>query len=173
VAEALAEQGVAVALKWPNDVLLHERKLGGILVEAAVSTTAIEWAVVGIGLNLAIDRGQLPDALREGVASVAAAGELTAPDALGLAACVARRLRAWSARIDEDGRAPVIAAWLRHAVEWWGSPGEAREDERVIVGIARGLDERGAFVIELPDGTRRALLSAEVREVRVRPPDRR
>lgn len=54
IAETLADFGVEVRLKWPNDVLLGGRKLAGILIETATAVDAQVWVVIGIGLNIAI-----------------------------------------------------------------------------------------------------------------------
>ncbi|MCM1983207.1 biotin--[acetyl-CoA-carboxylase] ligase [Lyngbya confervoides] len=51
VARQLRSLGVPVALKWPNDLYLHSRKLGGILTETAVRRGVIHQAVIGIGVN--------------------------------------------------------------------------------------------------------------------------
>ncbi len=55
VATALREQAIPVALKWPNDILLERRKLGGILTESRLRGGEIYQAVVGVGLNWAND----------------------------------------------------------------------------------------------------------------------
>ena len=55
IAEALAVFGVHVQLKWPNDVLHDSRKLAGILIETAGHGRDASWAVIGIGINLALD----------------------------------------------------------------------------------------------------------------------
>jgi BirA family transcriptional regulator, biotin operon repressor / biotin---[acetyl-CoA-carboxylase] ligase len=59
--------GIDVRLKWPNDLLVGRRKLGGILIEARSNDEGEGWAVVGLGLNVlgtraALDAGGLPDA---------------------------------------------------------------------------------------------------------------
>src|SRR5690606_1293455 len=57
VAQALAEFDVAVTLKWPNDVQIGDAKVGGILIETGVVRNAGHaqpWAVLGIGLNIAL-----------------------------------------------------------------------------------------------------------------------
>lgn len=51
IAECLRERGVPVALKWPNDLVIGERKLGGILTETRVHKGKITQAVVGVGIN--------------------------------------------------------------------------------------------------------------------------
>jgi BirA family biotin operon repressor/biotin-[acetyl-CoA-carboxylase] ligase len=58
VAEALRARGVEVRLKWPNDILLGGRKLGGILTELAFDPQADASLVVGVGLNLCLDPEQ-------------------------------------------------------------------------------------------------------------------
>jgi BirA family biotin operon repressor/biotin-[acetyl-CoA-carboxylase] ligase len=55
VAEALRQHGIEARLKWPNDLLLSGRKLGGILTELAFDPDARASLVVGIGLNLCLD----------------------------------------------------------------------------------------------------------------------
>ncbi|HEX2703669.1 MAG TPA: biotin--[acetyl-CoA-carboxylase] ligase, partial [Solirubrobacteraceae bacterium] len=59
VAEVLASEAM---LKWPNDILIDGRKVSGILVE---SRPRESWAVVGIGINVAVPLAELPDELRE------------------------------------------------------------------------------------------------------------
>ncbi|HLB63901.1 MAG TPA: biotin--[acetyl-CoA-carboxylase] ligase [Anaerolineales bacterium] len=52
VAEALEAQGVAALIKWPNDVLLDGRKVAGVLVEGSWAGQELEYAIVGIGVNV-------------------------------------------------------------------------------------------------------------------------
>src|SRR4249919_3025344 len=60
-AESL-KPGLECAIKWPNDVWVEGRKLGGILIEARPQDG---WAVIGVGLNLTIERDEFPPELRE------------------------------------------------------------------------------------------------------------
>ena len=55
-------------VKWPNDVLVGERKIAGVLIEARHD----QWAVIGIGLNLTIEPDEFPPQLRETAASLGA-----------------------------------------------------------------------------------------------------
>ena len=55
IATALRERGIPVRLKWPNDLLLDDRKLGGILTETRIRRGKIDRAVVGVGINWAND----------------------------------------------------------------------------------------------------------------------
>ncbi len=167
VAEALDEFGLAVSLKWPNDLMADGRKLGGILVEGLSGTSGPDALVVGVGLNLDLDPADLPEDLRETLTSVRAQTG-RAPDAAAAAAAVLARLPGWYHALREGSS--VLAAWRRRSLPWWGRPVEARSGESLIRGIARDIDERGALVLELEDGTCTALLAGEVREVRARRP---
>jgi BirA family biotin operon repressor/biotin-[acetyl-CoA-carboxylase] ligase len=57
---AVREAGVEATIKWPNDVLVGEQKVAGILTEMEGEADRIEWLVVGIGLNASVDPAALP-----------------------------------------------------------------------------------------------------------------
>lgn len=164
-AEGLAENGIEPRLKWPNDVVVGERKLAGILVEGSSAAPGVESAIVGIGANVALDPAALPGELRARVTSLAA---LTGrPMAVAdVAAAVLGRLRVWYDRLARNGRAPVLAAWKARSLPWWGSLVEARSGGSVLRGTLRDLDERGALVLDLEDGRRVAVVSGEISELR-------
>lgn len=72
VARAFAKLGVASRLKWPNDVLLAEGKVAGVLVEMAAEADLVDWLVAGIGMN--VSRGAGNDEARAAYLSDVAAG---------------------------------------------------------------------------------------------------
>jgi BirA family biotin operon repressor/biotin-[acetyl-CoA-carboxylase] ligase len=62
VAQAIEDStGLPVHLKWPNDILLGGKKAGGILIETGLSGDTLDYAVVGIGLNVNLDTAQIPE----------------------------------------------------------------------------------------------------------------
>jgi len=148
-ADALAP--VECRVKWPNDVWLEERKLAGILIEARPP----DWAVIGVGLNLAVPDDDFPDDLRWPATSlghgVAADDALAAlRDALGL----------WTqAEPDEVAEAFAERDALRgREVSWEGAGGASGSG----LGRAAGIDARGNLVVETADGERVSLGSGEV-----------
>jgi BirA family biotin operon repressor/biotin-[acetyl-CoA-carboxylase] ligase len=164
-AEAAGEWGVDVRLKWPNDLLAGGRKLGGVLVEASAGTEGLETAVVGVGLNLALDPAAVPPALQGTITSVSAETGRD-PGVAAAAAAVLDRLAVWYDALARDGTPPALAAWRERSVPWWGRAVEARTGDSILRGVARGLDGRGALILDLDDGSQRAVLSGEVRELR-------
>jgi BirA family biotin operon repressor/biotin-[acetyl-CoA-carboxylase] ligase len=136
--------GPAALVKWPNDVLLDGRKVAGVLVEARPQEG---WAVVGIGVNAAIDPAALPAELRAGTLG-RRPGELEAvlEELLGH---LSRRLAEPAAAILAALRARD--ALLERALSWPG--GE---------GVGAGIDERGSLLVRRPDGTMTVLDAGEV-----------
>ncbi|HSD27575.1 MAG TPA: biotin--[acetyl-CoA-carboxylase] ligase, partial [Vicinamibacteria bacterium] len=162
VAEGLAPFGVRARLKWPNDVMVDERKLGGILAESSTTGAALEWVVVGLGLNV---RGELPPELRAQAISLRDAGA-TIMDVDAVAASVLGRLAVWYHRLAEGGPSPVVSAWRERAVPWWGGRVVALSEEGRVEGRAIDVDEAGGLVLEMDDGTRKILRSGEVSRAR-------
>ncbi|MDE2254190.1 MAG: biotin--[acetyl-CoA-carboxylase] ligase [Betaproteobacteria bacterium] len=134
-------------LKWPNDVLLHGRKLAGVLVELA-DTPQARWAVIGIGLNLRTPP-DLPHAT--GLDAVGS----NPPDRWDVLRRLAPALLAGLPTYAHSGLAPWIDAW-NHLHAWTGQAvaildqGETRH-----TGIARGVDDSGCLLLETPQGLRR------------------
>ncbi len=167
VAEAVAEQGVAVALKWPNDVVVvepdagasdaaeaGERKLAGILAEASPGSQRTDWVVLGVGINVDLEVGTLGKELSGRAASLgelAPGGRVTIAE---VAAAVLVRLRVW---YDALGSSPesVTSAWRARAVRWWGERIEIRVAGERLRGRLVGVDESGALLVDREGGTRR------------------
>jgi BirA family biotin operon repressor/biotin-[acetyl-CoA-carboxylase] ligase len=112
--------GPAARVKWPNDVLLEGRKLAGVLVEARPHEG---WAVLGIGLNVAIELETLPDEIRARAATLG-----RPPSALD--ATLAELLAALELRLAEPAEAALPAlrerdALAGRAIRWDGGEGTA------------------------------------------------
>jgi BirA family biotin operon repressor/biotin-[acetyl-CoA-carboxylase] ligase len=151
VAEAAeAAAGVECAIKWPNDVWIGERKCAGVLIEARPQDG---WAVIGVGLNVAIEPDEFPAELRETATSLG--GEATFEGALE---ALNDSLGRWAAAGEEE----VLGAFrdrdaLRGREVSWEKGS----------GVADGIDERGNLVVEVADGERLALGAGEVHLARV------
>jgi BirA family biotin operon repressor/biotin-[acetyl-CoA-carboxylase] ligase len=165
-AEALAEQGLSAQLKWPNDVLVGERKLGGILTESAAGDSGLDWVVVGLGLNLETPLAALPEGVRATATSFRTeAGESC--DVAALGARILAGLTVWYHDLVRGESAALLSAWRARSVPWWGRVVEARSGGAVIRGLARDVDEAGALLLELEDGSRVSVVSGEIRELRL------
>jgi BirA family biotin operon repressor/biotin-[acetyl-CoA-carboxylase] ligase len=140
----------AITVKWPNDVLTEGKKLAGILLEAGP-----DWLAVGIGINLA----HFPDGTEFPATSLAALGMAPpAPDAA--LAVLAARFAHWQGVWEQDGFAPLRAAWLARAAGL-GRPVRARLPHEERHGTFEGIDASGALLLQEPGGVR-AISAGEV-----------
>jgi BirA family transcriptional regulator, biotin operon repressor / biotin---[acetyl-CoA-carboxylase] ligase len=142
---------VRCEVKWPNDVWIEERKAAGILIESRPP----EWAVIGIGVNVAIEDDEFPPELRWPATSIGHGASVEATLAAldgALAGWVhappPRLLGAYRNRDALRGR----------AVSWEdGPPGIERGR-----GTADGVDDRGDLIVDAEEGGRVALGAGEV-----------
>jgi BirA family biotin operon repressor/biotin-[acetyl-CoA-carboxylase] ligase len=167
VGEAADELGVRTELKWPNDVLASGRKLAGVLSEAASGAAGVEWVVLGIGVNVALDAAGLPAEIRDSVTSLAAEGHGDASVPEVAAAVLARLAVGYDGLRARPG--DLVAAWRRRAAPWWGGLVDVRTADGVLRGRLRDVDDDGAIVLDLDGGGKRRLRSGEVTRVRPAP----
>ncbi len=154
--DAVARYVPDVALKWPNDVLVHGRKITGILLESEADPDgSIAWLAIGIGINLK----SYPEDTRIPATAIAALGTAPSPqDALlDLADSFAKWYEAWR----EAGFAPVREAWLARA-HGLGSRIRVRLAREETTGVFRDIDDTGALVLGLPGGVTRTIAAGEV-----------
>lgn len=149
--EALGVPREAIALKWPNDVLLYDSKVAGILLESAGIGERLEYLVIGIGINLTGE----PDlsVLEPGaVAPITLAQVLGRPvaadDMLG---ALAAAYSVWETRFQTEGFAPIRAAWLDRAVRL-GEVITARTLRDTYHGTFETVDADGNLVLQTAQG---------------------
>lgn len=138
--ERLLPPGTAVSLKWPNDLILANSKVGGILVEARWLGEKLSWVVVGVGLNI---HNLLPVELPRQATSLGAHGVVLSPEQL--AAPVAEAV----ARASETAR-PLQSAELEafRARDWL----YGRRIALPIPGVARGITREGRLQVVTAQG---------------------
>ncbi|ONM47011.1 biotin--[acetyl-CoA-carboxylase] ligase [Nocardia donostiensis] len=132
------------ALKWPNDVLIDDRKVAGILAEV-VTGGPVPAVVVGVGLNVSLTEDELPVPHATSL-TVAGAGEVDRTELVGsLLAEFARRFTAWR---DAGWATEEMAAAYRERCATLGTPVRAElPGGRMLTGIARDIDSAGRLLI--------------------------
>lgn len=153
ISRALDRTGARdVRLKWPNDVWLADRKIGGVLVELKAEAEGAAQVVIGIGLNLRLS-AEARRAIEAGGARVGALQD-ACPAPLSrntLAAALLEELLSMLARFEAEGFAPFRPEWL--ALDALGGrAARVLGGQGGIAGIARGVDVDGALLLE--DGGR-------------------
>ncbi|MFV8819271.1 bifunctional biotin--[acetyl-CoA-carboxylase] ligase/biotin operon repressor BirA [Haliea sp. E17] len=159
VARALARAGVeGVRLKWPNDVLHEGAKLGGILLEMSGDAAGPCQVVVGIGLNVAMPGGAAQSIDQDWTDVQRAGGRVGRSAMLGLLL---------------DELLPLLATFEREGFSGWREewqeldayadmPVVLSSGEKRLAGIARGVSERGALLLESVSGGVQPVYGGEI-----------
>jgi BirA family biotin operon repressor/biotin-[acetyl-CoA-carboxylase] ligase len=147
--------GPQARVKWPNDIVVQEgehlRKLAGILTEGRPQEG---WAVLGIGVNVAVRLEDLPSELQGTAASLGQPAEEVEPILARLLAALEGRLAAPVEATLEDWR--QLDALRGRAISWMA--GEKQQG-----GQAEGIDDSGRLIVTTATGTRETLDAGEVR----------
>jgi BirA family biotin operon repressor/biotin-[acetyl-CoA-carboxylase] ligase len=145
---ALTACGIAARCKWPNDLVVAGRKLGGVLVESSVRGDHLEYAVIGTGVNVRQSAADFPPELRETATSIALQGGLADPVVL---------LRAYLERVREfcdpadPGLRPRVLGRYRRMCDTLGRTVRATTmSGRQVEGRAMEIGEAGELILETP-----------------------
>lgn len=153
---ALRGLGLAnVKLKWPNDLLVEDRKLGGILIELRAESAGPACVVIGIGINVALGAPLLEKIAETGVAPIdlITAG-LNKPSRNEVVGVLVSRFIEGLLAFEFDGLKTFIEEW-READALRGRMVDVKAVEGVTQGLARGIDVHGALLVETLGGLKR------------------
>ncbi|MCS6946322.1 MAG: biotin--[acetyl-CoA-carboxylase] ligase [Steroidobacteraceae bacterium] len=154
VCRAAGEAGATdLQLKWPNDLVRAGAKLGGILTELRAEAGGPAWVVVGIGLNLYLTARERARIRRSGVIAGDLATAGLAVDRNTLVVAILTQFSRDVAQFLREGFAPFAERW-RAVDALRDRPVVAHGFDAHVAGIARGIDPRGALLIETPAGMR-------------------
>jgi len=141
--------GLTVDLRWPNDLLLGPRKAGGILVEAKTSGGAVDFAVVGIGINVH------QRSFEPGLATPATSLEMEAGRRVsrqGLLVCLLESLERETQGLADPAAGVTIPARVEQASTWIRGRQVEVHGPQACVGVTAGLDEHGFLRVRTAEG---------------------
>ena len=159
VARAFATLDIGgISLKWPNDIVATDGKLGGMLAEARSGSGGSVTVVAGIGINVDI-REPLDFAVEHDWAHKAVDLKSIAsqpPSRAVLAGTIVNHLYATFAGFEEVGFGGYVEAWRDH--DWLlGRTITVDTPERQVTGVAAGVDSDGALLVDSKEGQRRII----------------
>ncbi len=148
--EAGRAAAVPAQVKWPNDIVVGEQKLGGVLCEASLQGTAVQYAIVGLGLNVNDDFRDRPE-----LRATATSFRLHTGRQADRSALLIRLLRELDGWIAETRPHPaVLSAWAARCatVGRTVTVHDARSGRRIASGRALRLEADGALIVRRPSG---------------------
>ncbi len=153
------------SLKWPNDIFLNQKKVAGILLESVSDGGQAPPLVIGIGVNVNVST--FPEALTPIATSLRIASGVRVDRnifALTLLDTLAEQFK----RLNKEGPAPLLAA-LRQQCRTLGQRVHVATPKQAWEGIAEAIQEDGALVLKMGDGTKRTLYMGDVTHLREEP----
>jgi BirA family transcriptional regulator, biotin operon repressor / biotin---[acetyl-CoA-carboxylase] ligase len=153
VADVIETYGVNAQVKWPNDVLVNDRKVAGVLTDVRLHDGRVEYLILGIGVNLNIDRPAMDRLYREAAPGATSLCEVLCEpvDRTMFAARVLEALETRHFEFLAHGKDALLAAWRSRS--FLGRRVTVREEDLHVEGVAMDLDEHGCLVVHLDDGS--------------------
>jgi BirA family biotin operon repressor/biotin-[acetyl-CoA-carboxylase] ligase len=148
--------GVPAQIKWPNDILVKDKKLAGILTELSAETDRVRFIVVGIGVNINTPLSQLPDH----ATSIKAEKGQKFSRVLFMQE-ILRSLEKWYHCLNERGFGSVVARW-KELSSTLGRRVRLVDPGGEVVGEAVDLDEYGGLIIRRESGVLVKRMSGDV-----------
>ncbi|HEY2991761.1 MAG TPA: biotin--[acetyl-CoA-carboxylase] ligase [Methylomirabilota bacterium] len=174
LSEAIEAEGLTVEIKWPNDLVVNGRKLGGTLVDFATVADRVSYVILGLGVNLNVTHADLEAALGAEAVLATSVSELAGReiDRNRFAARLLNRLEKWHQIVVAYGLEAALAAWqARDALR--GRPLEVRSGGEAWRGCGRGVDADGCLLVEDAAGRPHRVVSGAIRLVDCATSDRR
>ena len=160
-AEALRKTtGIEITLKWPNDLMAKDKKLGGLLIEMRSEPGAVLYAVAGFGINAGTRRAAMPASIRGTATSL----WMESRRRFARTALASAILDALSNELESYaslGSDAIMARW-RALCGTLGQKVTVLGPQGALSGIASDIDKNGRLVLVTPDGVEHALSSGDV-----------
>jgi len=157
------EYEIEVGIKWPNDILIEDKKVCGILTEISTERDSIDYIIAGIGIDANVDLELLPPELREETTSLKSVLEKE----ISRMMLVRKFLENFETMYNEFNQGnfqKILQKWRKYS-KTIGSNVEIRKGTEIVQGEAVGVNREGALILELKNGSLRKIISGECRHV--------
>src|ERR1700741_546408 len=158
-----SQTGLQPDVKWPNDLMLNGKKVGGILTEMHAETTSVRFVIVGIGIN--VNQQDFPSELSR----VATSLRLEAGKNQSRLELLARLLREFETdynRFLHDGSSSVTERFTQISSYALGKKVRVTNGNETYVGVTAGLRPEGLLQVQREDGAVVTVLAGDVAEIR-------
>lgn len=164
IAKSIRSLGVDARIKWPNDVLIHGKKISGVLTEVNATFNEIDWIVVGIGIDSNLKLEAFSEDIRIGTTTLTE--EL--PSKVDANELIAVFLNEFEKvyQLYKDGEIETILKDWRDLADTIGKyVNITQTGGKITQGYVVGINNEGSLIIERQDGTLEKIVSGELRTV--------
>lgn len=152
--------GLLPLIKWPNDILLGDRKVAGLLNEIHSEMDRIHFVILGIGVNLNMNGRMFSKEIRAVATSLKREMGKTISRKVFLCS-VLEALERWYAIFSKEGGAPVLEAW-REKAKIEGKRVKVTSFGETLSGIAVDVDSDGVLILKTKNGEQKRIVAGDV-----------
>lgn len=151
---------IKAQIKWPNDILINEKKVGGILTEMSAELDMINWVVVGIGINVNVDHREFPEDIQEKIISLQ---EFLGKEIsrVRLAQILLEEFEKYYERLKRREFSSILKEW-KLSSHTLGKKIKINIGEKVVSGEAINVNEEGALILKKEDGELLEIISGTI-----------
>jgi BirA family transcriptional regulator, biotin operon repressor / biotin---[acetyl-CoA-carboxylase] ligase len=152
--------GLPVSIKWPNDLLLSSRKVGGILTEIRADIDSISLAVIGIGMNINMEREDFTG----GIDLIATSLKCEVGKSFSRNELIIETLKEFDRLYGillKEGKLPLLAEW-KALCSTIGKTVQVSIPGEILIGVAEDVDENGMLMLKLPTGDLKRISAGDV-----------
>jgi BirA family biotin operon repressor/biotin-[acetyl-CoA-carboxylase] ligase len=152
--------GLNVTIRWPNDLMVSDKKIGGILTETKTYSRRILFAVVGIGINVNIEVDAFPDDIKKTATSVK--NETGMPySRKTIIIEVLNEIDHWYRTLKEMGKGILLSEWRKLASDY-GREVKVTDGRVTLRGLVESIDDEGRLVLRLQSGELKRIRAGDV-----------
>lgn len=157
---ALEEMGISAKIKWPNDILINNKKVAGILTEMTGELNRVDYIIMGIGLNVNLDINHIPEDLRHKATSLKIENGKKL-DRKKITANILNELEKYYIDFKRSGDLKGVIDILKDNSILIGREVRVIEGSRERIGLALDIDLDGSLIVDFKEG-RESIYSGEV-----------
>lgn len=153
---------LAVSIKWPNDIVINNKKVGGILAESKIKNGSLNFVVVGFGINVNIFNESFPDE----IANIATSLGIESGHAISRVYLLQEILRQIELHYLRRNNDSFLDEWKSLSITigcqlWIEYP------DCVKTGLAIDIDENGALIVKLNDGETQRIMNDDIIKIKI------
>ncbi|MFQ5949682.1 MAG: biotin--[acetyl-CoA-carboxylase] ligase [Nitrospiria bacterium] len=156
--------GLTPEIKWPNDILINDKKLAGILLQSTTTGGETTPLVIGVGVNVNLDPDDFPPDLKQSAISLKAVlgHSVNRSDLV----CVILEMLSEQIFLLQEGKKDLLIKRIRNECRTLGKRILVNTPRQVFEGVAEQIEADGALLVRMGDGSRRRILIGDITHLR-------
>lgn len=149
-----------ITVKWPNDLIVSNKKIGGILTEVHIAEKRLKYAVTGIGLNINMDSDEFPSEIKDIATSLKIeTGRIYSRTKILIE--ILNEIDIWYIILKEMKRKEILEEW-KLLSSTLGREVVISTGKETLKGLAESINDEGMLILRLPSGEKRVICSGDL-----------